>query len=804
MFMLESHISSRHFFIKLLFEMGSGFYSITFMHVSIFFRFVIRIQIHKSYLLTKRQFIYAIVLFSFPIFFCFEGKTEPIRYSELTDSLRLKIRLTSHLLIPANKIENYRNIVGSGIPYAIDCREYKADLSPELFSHSDQDKKVLVLTKNDSLISGSGFIQVTTNDFEEYQDQKFAKLNSDLPNFSAKELLLVELLDGLKTSEMLVELWRQGGKMPNFISIEKIDSITLDLIKELNSYRTIFGVLESEVGLLSDVILRADTIRKISGYFSFPLLGKVSLKPYKAGYQFSPDVIHNAPNNEKNMKVFRAIRLENSFGLSDHFRFSRKVKNLVRPVDEGFVVQNVRFIKDEQLGPVAFFDNAFVDAGLESRKILNSTFSISVWIKPTKLGNNNSILGKGTNFVLKIHEGNLTFTMAGIKDYISMRSGIPVNTWTHVAVVYSEIERNLKFYLNGQKTDQISLIADYAGSDHSLLIGSNLWEEFFVGYMGDVKIWERELNEQEIQDELQSSTGEKRNWMGGGFVLILLLFTLSGYFAVRKKRKAKPDQVIVSEEPQKEAVSTTIHAGSERISCFGNLKIICENGTDLSLKLSPKLKQLFILILIHSGPGQKGIGSKKMNGFLWPGMNDANAKNTRGTSIQNLRQALSTCKGINISFKDKMWILEIDEDVSCDLFEAENILSQFEASNNFQPEISKINQLTRLLKDGKLLQPIESSWLDEIKGQFSNRLVEFCLAGLEKPGNSHPQVQLDLAVIISQYDELNETALKIKLNILTAQGKHGLAKSVYENFTKLYAELYDCNYPLEFTEIVTT
>ena len=754
--------------------------------------------------MNKRQFIYAITLFSFIFFFCFEGKTEIIRFSELNDSLRLKIRLTSHILIPASEIESYEHIIDSGTPFAIDCRKYESDFNLGAFDGLFQNKKILILTKNDSLFSKfPSAIQISQNDFDLFElTDSITESYSTWPDFTCNELLIVETKKKYPGTDELFRLWKFRSKKPNFILLPNQDlNQGISLIKKLNRQPAIFGIVSSNEKPLANVLLKDKPNQIINGYFSLPLFERLMLKPYKAGYQFSPDVIYNAPNNEKNMKVFRAIRLENSFGLSYHFCFNRKVKNLARSADEGFIVQNVHFAKDKQLGPVAFFDNAFVDAGLESQQILNAAFSISVWIKPTQLGKNNSILGKGTNFVLKIHEGNLTFTMAGIKDYISLHSNIPVDKWTHVAVVYSEIERNLKFYLNGEKTDQISLIADYAGSDHSLLIGSNLWEEFFVGYMGDVKIWERELNEQEIQSEFQLSPGEKRNWKAEVISLILLFFSVSVYFIVRKKRKASAAQIVETEELHEKASNQT---GNERISCFGNLKIICEDGTDLSLKLSPKLKQLFILILLNSGPGKKGISSKKMSEFLWPGMNETNAKNTRGTSIQNLRQALAPCDKIGISFKDKMWTLQIEKSVSCDLFEVENILARLEVSTDFQKEISKINQLTSLLKSGKLFQSIESSWLDEIKDQFSSRLVEFCLKSIETLEGQYAHLRLDLAGIISLYDELNETALKTKLNILTAQGKHGLAKSVYESFTKLYAELYDRPYLLEFIEIVNS
>lgn len=723
----------------------------------------------------------------------------------MSDSLRLNLRLTSHLLIPANSTDLFGEIMESNIPVAIDGTETKAETLTSLLSEIDAKGRsipLLVISPDSVSNLPSHFIIIDSNEINRYHFNKEERSKPlVLPPFSNGELLLLSLPDCLPTADDLVKLWQARGKMPNFIKMENENLLLLSgLVNDLNSFKKIFGVVSSDEGLLSEVLLKDKPGMQVSGFFSFPALGAVIIKPYKAGYQFSPDVIYNAPSNEKNMKIFRGIRLEPDFAMSEHFRFDKGVRNIYRPDFKEFVIQNVSFSNDQEIGPVAFFDNAYVDAGIESKSILNAAFSISVWIKPTELGKNNSILGKGTNFVLKIHDGKLTFTMAGIKDYISENSSIEEGKWTHVAVVFSALENELKFYLNGKMTDQISLIAAYVGTDHSLLIGSNLWEEFFVGYMGDVKIWERELNESEIHAEFQAPFSKKKFWLFE-FILTGLILLVAFVFLIFRKRKIGLKQSKTIDEPKMQGVDKTKN-GINQIVCFGNLKIIDPNGKELSSKLSPKLKQLFVMILLHSGNDRKGISSKKLSDLLWPGMNAINAKNTRGTSIQNLRLSLADCNGLTVSFKDKLWLIELADDMKCDYYEVDRLIAEIEIDANLEQKKQQVQKLVSILKTGKFIPGMEFSWMDRFRDQFSNRLIELCLTLLNTYENREPVLQLEMAEIISMYDELNENALQTKVRILYMQGKHSLAKSVYESYVKLYAELYKTNYPIDFLELI--
>ncbi|MDP3431980.1 MAG: LamG domain-containing protein, partial [Bacteroidota bacterium] len=265
-----------------------------------------------------------------------------------------------------------------------------------------------------------------------------------------------------------------------------------------------------------------------------------------AGYQFSPDIILPSPELLRNMKVFNVGPLSSGFGLTDHYVFSKKVQNLQRKNDTEIINYGIDFEGDDTWKNCALFSgNAYADCGLMSRSALKPNFSLTAWIKPVKLGENNCIVGKGKDFVLKIHNGLLTFTVQGIKDYHSEKTKIPVNQWTFIALVHSVADNQVSFYMNGERTETISLLTPYAQSDYTMLIGSNLWEEYFAGYIQEIKIWDRELNEEQIRSEFLSENETKHPVSAGWIISITILLMLFGILLFRLKRTKRTSEDFV-------------------------------------------------------------------------------------------------------------------------------------------------------------------------------------------------------------------------------------------------------------------
>lgn len=629
---------------------------------------------------------------------------------------------------------------------------------------------------------------------------------------SDKELLSIYAGHGNNfTFSKLLDIWQSLGKMPNFIKTKAPFEHLHSLVQQLNINPKIFGVVQTEKGLLDGVIFKDFGDTQVGGHFSYPVQDTLALPilvPYKPGFHFSPDIIYTSPENLNNQKEFVGFPLDAEYGLSHHFEFKDGVTDKMAKNSKGLISNDVGVRRDSLYGKVSYFEGgAYVDVGISSKSSLKGNFTINAWIKPTKLGQNNSILGKGDNFVFKIHDGFLTFTMAGIKDYVSTSSPIPLNEWSHVALVHSKMENKLFFYINGERTDSVELISEYETSDYNILIASNLWEEFFEGYIREIKIWERELNDSEIKVHYNQTKALNKENHIFEYALVLLVLFGGGYVVFRywmKNKVAKGEKTTPRMVKFKAPRVDEQH--STQILCFGPLQIIDEHGLDVAKKLSPLQKKLFMITFLHGQGSEKGIDTKRLTELLWPGKSVANAKNTRGTTIQNLRQLLDTCPDLELLFKDKHWVLQMDEKCYSDYSLAMQYLKFLESDNYSDKQLeTQLRKLIPIVKKGRLFANTSAPWLDPFIEKFSNRIVEQFIQISKNPQiGTQSDIMFDLSEVICLYDDLNEHALKMKLNVLIEQGKLSLAHQACHNFKKQYEKLYGEAYEVSFEEIIAS
>ena len=728
-----------------------------------------------------------------------------INYKDLPDSSRLQIRLKSFLLVGANeKLPDTFFDSRANIPVAFTVDDvHSAALLEQIRICSPNQSQILLISNKSPLIPGDIQSEIIVCNPDEIDSLVCSSDTIDPQLFesflSENELLKVTVNDS-NCREACFDLWKKTGKLPHFI-YAKPSGIreAANIVSALNSTAKIYGVTWENGKLLQEVYWE-NTEAKTYGYFSFPLKAYNNyLIPYKPGYRFSPGIIYQSTSNADDMKTFNGIKYEPDSGLEDHFTFQNKVKNEKWENTNGLITNHVKFRKDKKFGGVAVFENrSYIDAGPQSTEMLSSKFSIIAWIKVDDSDGKYSILGKGENFNLGIYHGNLTFSMAIINDFISEKSPVPVGVWTQVAMVYSEINNRIYFYVNGIQTDQIDLISKYEASDYTLLIGNNLWEEFFTGEMGEIKIWNRELDKDEIYYHYLNPSGKNDFFLPGLAAFIIILIGVTTFLFIKKRRQPKKHtdtlKIRHTEIPLQKVLPE-----SERIVCFGGLKVFDATGTEVSLKFSPKLKQLFTLILLHSHGNNKGITSKQLAEILWPGANVSNTKNIRSTYVQNLRLSLASFKHIELVFSNKRWFFDCKENFYNEFAQVDTILSRLVDESNKQVLEAQLPSLIAILKKGRFLEGIEELWLDPFIEKMNNRIIEFCLSMFSILDNrEHNTLLFDLAEIISLIDPLNESALQKKINLLIDQGKLSLANNIYTNFVKLYKELYQEDYSIDF------
>ena len=140
-----------------------------------------------------------------------------------------------------------------------------------------------------------------------------------------------------------------------------------------------------------------------------------------------------------------------------------------------------------------------------------NNFTFESWINPrTTSGIHRIMSTRGptgtTGFGFGTNDDKLRFTTFGIKDYDTSTGSIPVNTWTHVAVVF-DLNNDAHFYINGDFIQTVSGPERANSTDADLLIGRlgpasptiGSGIESWNGLMDDGRFWQTARTAKQIK-----------------------------------------------------------------------------------------------------------------------------------------------------------------------------------------------------------------------------------------------------------------------------------------------------------------
>ncbi len=310
-------------------------------------------------------------------------------------------------------------------------------------------------------------------------------------------------------------------------------------------------------------------------------------------------------------------------------------------------------------------------------------------------------------------------------------------------------------------------------------------------------------------DNYPSIVKPKKNLL---FIYFLIAFVvLSGFFIwfVIRKRNVKrkfPESIskneLANEIEFEESVSRLQNEKSKyQLVLFGGFQVFSLNREDITNKFQPLLKELFLLILLYSHKNNKGISSEKITEYLWFEKSESSARNNRAVNLAKLKTILAEIGEIELTKKTGYWkIIYSNKDVKCDYTEFLQITS---SKSNLTKQ--NVNRLVDITQKGAFLLNVNYEWLDDFKADVSDRIVASLVAFGEKYDlKSDAEFILQLADCIFNFDRSNEEAMVLKCKAEYCLGRHGLAKSTYDNFIKEYQILYNEEYKRSFNEIVTS
>ncbi|MDB5026262.1 MAG: hypothetical protein JWP78_4017 [Mucilaginibacter sp.] len=279
-------------------------------------------------------------------------------------------------------------------------------------------------------------------------------------------------------------------------------------------------------------------------------------------------------------------------------------------------------------------------------------------------------------------------------------------------------------------------------------------------------------------------------------VAAIALLLITGFIRIYKRRHnvsfsvSENDTALPPERKCAEKKRNTIYL-------LGEFLVFDKNGKDITYLFSPKIKQLFILILLNSRDGN-GITSKKISCMLWPDKDVAKTKNIKGVTFNHLRNIISDINGIELTFLNDNYLFKINGDFFCDYFFISAIIKVNQARND-QAVLAHFDVISR----GTLLGDMPDQWLDDYKNNYEEQLTGVLQPELKRHYDAGDlKLVLDLTKLILDIDPFNDTALKYQLKGLRKLKGIDYARKVYEQFTIEYKKSFGTEYHPGFEKII--
>jgi two-component SAPR family response regulator len=327
-------------------------------------------------------------------------------------------------------------------------------------------------------------------------------------------------------------------------------------------------------------------------------------------------------------------------------------------------------------------------------------------------------------------------------------------------------------------------------------------QEFTSPTQSTIKIYALTGTPVSQQAYLNSQQPDKPKFSSTYKYLIALVILVAGaiwYFVRKKKRQTgttgMDDEITADFYTQKKEADKKPNA----VYLLGEFTVFNKNSRDITYLFSPKIKQLFILILLNSKDAQ-GVVSKKISTTLWPDKEAVKTKNIKGVTINHLRNIIADMDGVELTFLNDTYCFKLSDNFFCDYFLVTDAIAQVHHHNKTAEQF--INENFDLFARGGLLQHVPETWLDDVKLNFEEALTQVILPELRKiyDGGDHKKA-LELSRVILSIDPFNDGALKYKLKSLRKIKGIDYAKKVYDEFVAEYHKSLGGEYPIHFDKI---
>ena len=641
-----------------------------------------------------------------------------------------------------------------------------------------------------------------------YNDYNFPRKSDNVNNLKYETNQNPYLIEHIKNT------WSNAGKTPNFIMLDRYESWVVGIVSYLRGFKTVKGTVTYNAQVL-DYVNWEKTGSLTSGKYCFPVGpgDNLTLTPKSPGFRFTPETVTFNEPDQNVIQHFVATSMEITDNLEGHYTFDKECHDFSINGFDG-KSYNVKFENDSIRSTVALFDEKkyIILPGAELFKMRDHDFTVAAWVKikeylPNKedyciLGTKTSSYQLGIHLLIRNQKPYFGFYNNDLRGKTNLEAG----KWYHLVWRYNKQSGEQAIFLNG-KLDSRSLgHPAYKGRDNLYigLAGFNRLS-YMYGAIDNLSIWSRALGEEEIwgmsKDVIEIVPNKNvfilypvisRSLLAILALLLLVLAYLKIPFHKLKKQTSAANKIRSIE-------NAIIHKPEANyIQLFGDFKVLDKNGIDISSQFTPKLKQLFLIILLYSQRNKNGISTKELTDILWMGHSSQSAKNSRGVTIRKLRLIIEMLDSVQINFHIDRWSMAFAGDVYCDYVECLKLLKR----EKIHDTDFNLN-FYHIIQEGELFKGESYDWLDDFKGFVGNNIVDILLKFInELTIENDDELILKLTDRILVTDPVNDQALAYKLKVLIKQNNYNLARFTFDRFCLLYEELYGEKFSNKFEELI--
>ena len=642
-----------------------------------------------------------------------------------------------------------------------------------------------------------------------YNDYNFPRKSDSTNNLKYETNQNPYLIEHIKNT------WASTGKTPNFIMLDRYESWVVGIVSYLRGFKNIKGTVTYNAQVL-DYVNWEKSGSLTSGKYCFPVGpgDNLTLTPRSPGFRFTPETVTFNEPTQNIIQHFVATTMEITDNLEGHYTFEKECRDFSINGFDGKPYE-VKFTNDSVRSTVALFNEKsyIILPGAESFKLRDHDFSVAAWVKikeylPNKedyciIGTKTNSYQQGIHLLIRSRKPYFGFYNNDLKGNTVLEAG----KWYHLVWRYNKLSGEQAIFLNG-KLDSRSLgHPAYKGRDNLYIgLAGFSWSSYMLGSIDNISIWSRALGEEEIwgmSKEVLEIVPIKNVFIvypiWSRMLIGFLVFALGllMYFKIPfRKSKQQPSAADKIRSIEREIIHKP---ESNYIQLFGDFKVLDKDGNDISSQFTPKLKQLFLIILLYSQRNKNGISTKELTDILWMGHSSQSAKNSRGVTIRKLRLIIESLDSVQINFNIDRWSMAFSGNVYCDYVECLKLLKR----EKIHDTDFNLN-FYHIIQEGELFKGESYDWLDDFKGFVGNNIVDILLKFInELSVESDNELILKLTDRILVTDPVNDQALAYKLKVLIKQNNYNLARFTFDRFCMLYEELYGEKFTPKFEELIS-